>query len=126
MKPSDGDKLPDDWYSLTIAEGANRDLPGLYEFKIDGVGSYIGKYTNFSERCKLYSRNVNNLLNKRAYRKGKPDGFRRIHRELADAFQAGKTIKLIILENQPRGERLNRREWELIMERGTLNGPLPI
>jgi hypothetical protein len=124
MKPVDGVKLPDDWYSLTITKGANRDLPGLYEFKIDGVGSYIGKYTNFSERCKLYRRNVCNLLNKKPYRKGKPDRFRRIHRELAEAVRAGKLIELIILENQPPGDRLNRREGELIMERGTLNGPL--
>jgi hypothetical protein len=119
-------ELPDDWYSVTITDGANPDLPGLYEFKIDGVGSYIGKYTNFSQRCKLYSRNVDNLLNKRTYRKGKPNQFRRIHRELADAVRAGKRINLIVLENQDRGPKLNRREWELIRERGTLNGPSPI
>ena len=45
--------LPDAWYSLTIADGADSDFPGLYEFEIEGVGSYIGKYTNLSQRRKL-------------------------------------------------------------------------
>ena len=113
--------LPDAWYSLTIADGADSDFPGLYEFEIEGVGSYIGKYTNLSQRRKLYSRNVCNLLNGKPHRKGKPEGFRRIHHALADAVRAGKTIKLIILEN-PSREKIYRRERELIGLRGTLNG----
>jgi hypothetical protein len=54
------------------------------------------------------------------YRKGKPDGFRRIHIELAQAVRSGRRIELIILENPPLAD-INRRERELIAERGSLN-----
>jgi hypothetical protein len=120
-KPLCGVILSDPWYALTIADGANCDIPGLYEWQIVGVGSYIGKYTNFPQRAKLYYRNVLNLLNAKPHRKSKPSGYRRIHHELADAVRTGKTINLIILENPPLGD-IYRRERELIHKRGTLNG----
>jgi hypothetical protein len=60
------------------------------------------------------------LLNGKPYRVGKPEGFRRIHRELAQAYRDGRRIELILLENcEP--EALDRREVEVIAERGNLN-----
>lgn len=114
--------LFDRWIPLKVADGARWDKPGLYEWKILGVGSYIGQYSHISRPLKHYSRNVRNLLAGKSYRKGNPKGFRRIHHELADAVVAGTTIKLIILENPPR-RKINQRERELIAKRGTLNGP---
>ncbi len=58
------------------------------------------------------------------YRKGKPDGFRRIHRELFAAVKNGRQIELHIIENVGK-ERINARELELIALRGTLNGSCP-
>jgi len=62
------------------------------------------------------------LLSGRPYRKGRPHGFRRIHRELAKADRFGPQITLIILENVE-GHAINMREQELIAERGGLNDP---
>ena len=98
-------------------------LPGLYEWQIEGVGSYIGKYKRISRPLKHYARNIKNLLRGKAYQKGKPSRFRRIHHELADAVRSGKAIRLIILENRSPAD-INQREQEQIAERGTLNGPV--
>jgi hypothetical protein len=112
--------LPSDWYTYRLAEGVRENLPGLYEWHIEGVGSYIGKYTHIDRPKKHYSCNVFNLLNGRDYRPKKPDGFRNIHRKLKAARDDGKVITLTILENVPRSQ-LTRREHELIVDRGSLN-----
>lgn len=46
----------------------------------------------------------------RPYRKGKPDGFREIHRELANTVKAKRPITLMLLENQPEKADRNRRK----------------
>lgn len=112
--------LPKDWYSYTVHSGVNTDLPGIYEWHIEGAGSYIGKYGRVRRPTREYRRNVVRLLNKKPYRKGNPEGYRRIHLELARAWRDGRRIELIILENV-RAERINQREQELIANRGTLN-----
>ena len=112
--------LPADWYELQVEDGVDTTLPGLYEWQIDGVGSYIGKYKRIRRPLQEYRRNVQRLLDGRQYRRGNPDGFRRIHRELARAVQEGVHIRLIILENATALD-INKRENTLIAARGNLN-----
>jgi hypothetical protein len=113
--------LPINWFSLVVAPGVDTSMPGVYQWEIEGVGLYVGKYTHFSRPMVEYERNVIKMLNRRPYRPKKPTAFRRIHRELYAAALAGIAVKLTILENcQP--DRLTARERELIAERGTLNG----
>jgi hypothetical protein len=115
--------LPTEWYHYCEAlTGIDTSKPGLYEWQIEGKGSYIGKFTHISRPKNEYGRNLTRILNNKPYRRGKPDGFRRIHRELRDAFNEGRWIKLIILQNA--GEDINRLEQALIAERGNLNGTL--
>lgn len=113
-------QLPEDWYTLIEIEGVDCTKSGLYEWKIEGVGSYIGKYTHINRPKKHYTRNVTNLLNNKPYRKNSAV-FRRIHHELAEAWRNQKQITLTILENCSR-EEINSREQALIKGRGKLNG----
>jgi hypothetical protein len=112
--------LPRSWYAYRVNDGVDEKQSGLYEWKIEGRGSYIGKYKRITRPTKEYGRNVTKILEKRPYRSGNRDGFRRIHHELAEAHRDGRKIILIILEN-PRESEINRRERELIAERGALN-----
>jgi hypothetical protein len=114
--------LPDNWHDIIVVDGVHKHLPGIYEWQIEGRGSYIGKYTHISRPLKEYGRNVTKIVNGRPYRPANPDGFRYIHRELHAAHRECRKITLIILEN---GEptQLGRREAELIAERGNLNNP---
>lgn len=109
------------WFTIEIADGVDTSKPGLYEWHIEGVGSYIGRYKRYSRPTTEYVRNVRNLIAGKPYRRGKPTLFRRIHHELAAAYDAKRTVRLIILEN-PKPENMGRRELELIRERGVLNG----
>ncbi|WP_279482267.1 DUF6508 domain-containing protein [Aureimonas sp. SK2] len=113
--------LPDPWFALTVHDGASLEMPGIYEWIIEGVGSYVGRYTRGTRPTREYSRNVGNLLGGRGYRAGNATGFRRIHVALADAVRAGRGIELHILENPAAGD-IGAREMALIAERGTLNG----
>jgi|SRR5665213_1062452 len=114
--------LPPDWYDYVVCDGVDTSRPGIYEWTIEGAGSYIGRYSEISRPTKAYGRHVRNLLNNvQAYRPSNSNGYRRIHRELERAHREGRRITLTILEN-PECERLNERERELIAERGTLNG----
>ena len=80
--------LSPSWYSLSVAPGASVDKPGLFEWRIDGVGSYIGTFKQCDSRLKDFTRNMERLLNGEDYRPDDPDGFRRIHHELAKAIRS--------------------------------------
>ena len=51
-------RLPDDWPECVVADGVSKDLPGIYEWKIEGAGTYIGKYKHIGRQLKEYRRNV--------------------------------------------------------------------
>ena len=110
------------WYEETVLPGVDVERPGLYEWRIEGAGSYIGQYRWISRPRREYGLNVVRLLNDLPYRKRKPDGFRRIHRELVAALNEGRRIELLILENADK-PAINDRERVLIAERGNLNAP---
>mgnify|MGYP000044152194 CR=1 FL=1 len=108
---------------LIVAGGVNLDLPGIYAWKIEGIGMYIGKYTRKSRPLSEYNKNVRRLLSCEKYRPQNPTGFRRVHRALARAITDGLAIELHILENcSP--ENLTSRERHLIspIASGNLNG----
>ncbi len=112
--------LPPNWYTYVRHTGVDESKPGIYEWKIEGVGSYIGKYKRISRPTKHYTRNVERKLNGEYYRRGNPDGFRFIHEELEKAHLNDRPIELHILENVEL-RSINAREAELINERGLLN-----
>ena len=115
-------------YREIIAPGVDPTQPGLYEWRIEGVGIYIGRYSHASRPRREYGTNVARLLAKREYRKRNPDGFRHIHHHLALAAEARTPITLTFLENQPDKIKRNRRELELIYERreAARSGGLPV
>lgn len=79
----------------------------LWEIK-DSTGRvlyrYVGKSDVGAKRpLRHYSRNVRNLMNGRPYRRGNPDGFRKVHHELAKAILLGYKVTLSFLCNVPDG-----------------------
>ena len=85
------------------------------------VGRYIGKAQAGARRpTKHYERNVNNILGGRPYRKGKPEGYRRVHRALAQAHEAGHAIRLYFLCNVGQEEDINVVEQRWIKEKNCL------
>ena len=114
------------WYKLVINDGVTPDLPGIYEWRIDGIGSYIGKYTHSRRSLKEYAKHVRSQFTGGKYRPANPNGWRRIHVELYRACLEKRDIELIFVENCSLTE-INKREQHYIALRGSLNGSrLPI
>ena len=95
-------------------QGVTLDKPGIYEWAItypDGsIRRYVGKYTRRSRPMREYHANVERILDQRPYRKASPEGFRRVHRELAAAASEGRTVVLTIMTSHVRyGPPLVRR-----------------
>lgn len=123
-EPADGGApmmLPPDWFKPIVNPGVDLDKPGIYRWCIEGVGSYIGKYTSISRPMSRYTFNLIRLVQGGLPLNGRR--FRRVHRELAQAVRDKRQITLTILENVERGEALNSRERALIAEHGSLNDP---
>jgi hypothetical protein len=104
--------------------------PLLYMWEIHDAqtgelrGRYVGKAVRGSRRpCSHYARNVRRLLARWPYRKGNPDGFRKVHRALAVAVLKGDRITLTLLRNVADDEDINDAERTTIQTMCcTLNG----
>lgn len=113
-----------DWLFAHESEtaGVDENRPLIYMWEIwssDGalVGRYIGKASRGSSRpLSHYKRNVANILAGRPYRRGNPDGFRRVHRTLAHAVTNGYRIRLALLRNVEPHENINEVERHFIQE----------
>jgi hypothetical protein len=66
---------------------------------------YVGKAEGGARRAlNDYAKNVNNLLNGRPYRRGKPADFRLVHRRMADAVRWQWPMQLQLVRNVEMGE----------------------
>ena len=98
---------------VSVLQGVAFENPGIYIWRISGVGSYVGRYTRASRPLKAYNRNVVRLRRGELYRPANPNGFRVIQRALADALVSGTSIRLEIVENCDPGD-LNAQEAHYI------------
>ena len=102
--------------------GVDQNRPLIYMWEIwarDGIllGRYVGKASGGSRRpLSHYKRNVMNILDGRPYRKGKPDGYRRVNRMLAEAMGNGHRVRLSLIRNVEPDESINQVERSLIKE----------
>lgn len=114
--------LPEPWFEYSVADGVDESKPGIYQWTIEGVGSYIGKYSHIDRPRKQYGRNVERKINLKPYRRSKEEGFRRIHEALAEAVRSNRRVQLRILQNADPAE-LNACEQAFIRQfRPELNG----
>ena len=112
-----------DWkafFAVEVAEGIDLDRAGIYQWTIDGIGTYVGQSRRIRKRLVEYPNNVRKLVLGLPYRKGKPDAFRHIHRQLAEARAGRLKVTFAVIENCS-GDELNARERHWIALRGTLN-----
>ena len=105
------------WYHEITIPGVDPGQSGIYEWRIECLGCYIGQYTHALRPRREYGLNVGRILAGRPYRKSNPEGFRKIYRQLAKAVEDCRLITLTLLENQPMKADRNRRERELIAQR---------
>ncbi|GAB7536947.1 hypothetical protein [Burkholderia sp. 3C] len=102
---------------LLIRVDVNEAMALLYKWEIHNpktgvvLARYIGKAVRGSRRpLHHYERNVRRLIAGLPYRRSKPNGFRRIHRALAEAVYGGNLITLTLLRNVLPDEDINEAE----------------
>ncbi|HHX8547069.1 TPA: hypothetical protein ACVO3J_004590, partial [Vibrio alginolyticus] len=103
-----------------ISQGVDSEQALIYMWEIYDnndvlVGRYVGKAKNGARRpLKHYKRNVERLLKGRPYRKSNPDGYRVVHKVLAEAVDKEQIIKLYFLTNIDDGDDINQVEQAMI------------
>lgn len=117
---NDGPSREHSFFFTEAPSGVDPTQPLIYLWEIRGSGGevlarYVGNAKNGAQRPRLdYRKNVVNILAGKPYRLNKPDGFRAIHRQMADAILAGNTLRLTLLCNIPAGESIDAIEqmWQ--------------
>ena len=108
-----------------LPHALNEAQPVIYVWEIRSskgglIGRYVGKAKAGAQRpLKHYGRNVANILSGKPYRKGKPTGYRRIHRALAEAERRGDVVTLQFLCNVAPSENINEVEQRHIREQSS-------
>lgn len=117
--------LRDGWWTLIIPPGINLAEPGIYEWRLDGIGIYVGKSCRLPRRIQEYPNNVRKLISGAPYRRNQPTGYRIVHHQLKQAYDSKIGVIVTVLENCARSE-LNEREryWiELRKSEAETGGP---
>ena len=68
--------LRDGWFEVS-ADDIQLASAGIYEWRIEGVGIYIGQSKRLAGRLREYPNNVRKIIDGAPYRKGKPGEARR-------------------------------------------------
>ncbi|MER2510223.1 hypothetical protein [Amaricoccus sp.] len=115
------DFLPTDWFRFDIAANIDLARPGIYEWRIDGVGSYVGQSCQLRRRLSQYAANLRRMRDGLPRRVASQDSHRDIHQALSDAIGRGRSVSVTVIENCELTE-LNARERFWAVRRGALNG----
>jgi hypothetical protein len=107
-----GLQLRDDWYQKINLDQFDLDQAGIYEWRIDGIGLYVGKAKRLRSRLRAYPNNVRRMLQGLHWH-GNPDrSYRPIHLDLRYGYDNGNLISLSILENcEPEIRNARERYW---------------
>ena len=116
-----------DWYVKIETPDIDENHPGIYEWRIERVGVYIGKSKRLTARLREYPNNVRKLVENLPYRRHNPKGFRAVHHHLKAALDRGQPVKLTVLENCSL-ELLNKQErfWIDLRRQEAASGGLPV
>ncbi len=99
------------WYSREN-EKFDLEKPGIYEWRIEGVGVYVGKAAKLRSRISDYPNNVRRMLQGLDWHGDPSKDYRPIHHALRHAHDEGITVTVVVLANCELGERQElERQW---------------
>lgn len=100
--------LREGWYVREIEDTIDLDLPGIYEWRIEGVGVYVGKALRLKSRLRAYPNNVRRMLLGLHWHSDPTRDYRPIHHALRGAHDTGTVVVVRVLEvcaSEARNER---------------------
>jgi hypothetical protein len=118
--------MKENWFRDVSAPDSDKSGSGIYEWRIEGVGVYVGQAKRLASRMRAYPNNVRRLLAGLSWHGGQRQ-FRDVHRRLSEAHEEGTPVTFRILENcSP--DILNERErhWIGFRKREAEDGGLKV
>ncbi|WP_419694407.1 hypothetical protein ACN2CC_28110 [Mesorhizobium muleiense] len=103
--------LRSDWYRRDIDSGFDLDLPGIYEWRIEGVGIYVGKALRLKRRLAHYPNNVRRMLQDLPWHGNPNRDYRGIHHALRRAYEHQIVTSVAVLETCSREARSEREQY---------------
>jgi hypothetical protein len=109
--------LRPDWYRRSIDATLNLDQPGIYEWRIEGVGIYIGKALRLKRRLAHYPNNVRRLIQGLPWHGNPAKDYRAIHHALRDTHEEKILVSVTVLEVCTREARSEREQYWIKLRR---------
>lgn len=106
-----------DWYIREIEASLDLDQPGIYEWRIEGVGIYIGKALRLKNRLRAYPNNVRRMLRGLEWHGDPTRSYRPIHHALRDAYETHAIVVVRVLEVCTPETRNEREQYWINLRR---------
>jgi hypothetical protein len=120
-------RLRDGWYVREIDADFDLKQCGIYEWRIEGIGLYVGKAKNLQSRIRAYPNNVRRMIDGEPWHGNPKRAYRRVHHELRRAYEDGVAVVVTVLEICDPDVRAEREtHWIAIRQRESLIGGLPL
>jgi hypothetical protein len=100
-----------DFYSSKCALHFDLAGPGIYEWRIEGVGVYVGKAKKLKSRIRAYPNNVRRMIAGLPWHGNPVKEYRGIHSALRDAHDKSLIVTVSILENCREDQRAEREQY---------------
>lgn len=117
--------LRPDWYAREIEATLDLERPGIYEWRIEGAGVYVGKALRLKSRLSAYPNNVRRMLQGLPWHGDPTRSYRPIHHALRQAHDARTAVVVSVLEvctSEARNEREQYWIW-LRRQEAAAGGP---
>lgn len=117
--------ISNDWFEVFCADGLSLDLPGIYEWRVETIGVYVGKAKRLKSRIRAYPNNVRRMTLGQPWHGNPERDYRPIHYALLRAYSENLPVSAVVLENCEAELRASReRHWiALRLEEERHGGP---
>lgn len=110
--------LRENWYLPDIDQSFDIKSAGIYEWRIEGVGIYVGKAARLHRRIRAYPNNVRRMVEGLFWHGNPNKKYRPVHYALREAHDAGTRVTVAVLETcDSEWETRKRLEREWIARR---------
>ena len=106
--------LRENWYTRQIDASFDTKLAGIYEWRIEGIGIYVGKARELHSRIGNYPNNVRRMMEGLPWHGDPTKKYRPIHHALRRAYDEGLEVSVVVLEtcdSDPNTRKRLERVW---------------
>lgn len=103
--------LRPEWYIREVPPEIDLNAPGIYEWRIEGLGLYVGKALKLADRIRAYPNNVRRMIEGLHWHGNPNRQYRLIHQALKEAHDLERVVRVTVLENCLREERRHREDY---------------